>query len=457
MLRNKLFYLFAAGALALASCNRDNPVQEEPDNTPDPNDPITGSYNRGDLPPVIPMSDTFDINNKAANAQLSYTYRGYAEPVTIGGQTLSATSIFAMNDVVFVTWHIPGATFGGSICAYKQSGIGRYTFTDRVDFLDADYYEVAASENSATLYYEVFMVGQRDQSSSNYVLNGHEGAVVTRIDYDYLNDEFWEPSVKELPLPGPSANGIVAAAAHYYVVTGDGSGGANSAEGGVYQVDRNLNFVEKADELNITDGIAITTDPTSESVVPGVSNSATIYTLDRDASTYRVKKATVSYDYTTDETSFTALSAHSEDGSALITPVNFERGDLTWAQGPNAASNADSLIIAVGEGGIFEAGLAGGNFKAAADFGPCLSTEFDASLGVLYYADPADGVRVLAMGQYANGTALNEYDLVGNFVPPTGSVFPNTFFIKEISLYRSRNIALATGDAGVYFLQRNKN
>lgn len=103
MLRNKLFYLFAAGALALASCNRDNPIQEEPDNTPDPNDPITGSYNRGDLPPVIPMSDTFDINNKAANAQLSYTYRGYAEPVTIGGQTLSATSIFAMNDVVFVT------------------------------------------------------------------------------------------------------------------------------------------------------------------------------------------------------------------------------------------------------------------------------------------------------------------------------------------------------------------
>lgn len=465
MLRTKLF-IFAFLTLVLAqSCTRETP--EGPTvPTPEPNGVIMNHYNIGDLSgQLINMNDTFLINNKTGSAPLSYTYRAYAEPVTFptmgGTETLSASAIFSMNDVVFVTWHTTQSDFGGAICAYKQSGIGRYTFMDRVDFPDASYYEVSASENSSTGYYEVFMVGQRDQSSSNYLLADHAGAVVTRIDYDYINDEFWEPSAKELPLPGVAANDIVAAAAHYYIITGNGIG---NADGGLYQIDRNMSAVEKGDLLSIDDGIALIVNPLTQSVNPGANSYAEVFTLDRSGSEYRIKSIAINYDYTTDQTNFTALQPYSTSNGITMGTNDGERGDLTWAQGIGAgASKTDSLIIAAGIDGIFEAGPSqNSNFSSVANFGPCLSTEFDAGSGLLYYADGADGVKVLAMGQYVvNNPTTNLYDVIGNFVPPTSASgnpnLPNTFYIKEISLYRSRNIALATGDAGVYFLQKNRD
>jgi hypothetical protein len=465
MLRFNKLFTFAIAASLLLACNRDLPEEDNTTPTPEPNDVVMNGYSFGDLQgQLVNLNDTFVLNNKNANEQLEYLYRAYAEPVTFqngaSATTLSATAIYAINDMVFVTWHIPSATYGGAICAYKQSGIGRYTFTDRVDFPEADYNELAASENSGDGYYEIFMVGQRDPDLSNYVLADHSGAVVTRIDYDFINDEFWEPSAKELPLPGHSANDIIPAAAHYYVLTGDGTGGSG---GGLYQIDRSMSMVEKADRGSIDDGIALITDPTTLSVNPGLSSDATIYALDRSGSEYRIHSAAVSYDYVSDQTNFTVLSQHStNNGGPTITPIDGERGDLTWVQGYGATSTkTDSLIIAVGLEGTFEAGATpGGTFNSAVNFGPCLATEFDADLGVLYYADANDGVKVVALGAYTQGNTLNVYDLIGNFVPPTdnnaGTVLPSTFYIKEISLYRSRNIALATGDAGVYFLQRNK-
>ena len=467
MLDFKKISVLLSVSLVFSACTRDVPEDASQGGAnPEPNDVVMNGYGFGDLQgQLVALNDTFILNNKTGSAQLEYTYRAYAEPVTFQSgastTTLSATAIFAIRDMVFVTWHIPTAAYGGAICAYKQSGIGRYTFTDRVDFPEADYIELSASENSATGYYEVFMVGQRDPDRSNYLLEGHRGAVVTRIDYDFVNDEFWEPSAKELPLPGTSANDIVAAAAHYYIITGDGAGGS---DGVLYQVDRNMSMVEKADQFSIDDGIAIITDPLSQAVNPGVTSSADLYTLDRSGSNYRIKRASVSYDYGSDQTNFGNLSDYTDNTAGpTITPIDGERGDLTWSQGFGAgASKTDSLMIAVGYEGVFEAGSSfGAGFAEAVNFGPCLATEYDADLGVLYYADANDGVRVVAMGTYAAKDGnLSVYDLIGNFVPPTdtlsGTVLPNTFYIKEISLYRSRNIALATGDAGVYFLQRNK-
>ncbi|MCR9153494.1 MAG: hypothetical protein NXI09_05245 [Bacteroidetes bacterium] len=465
MLHTKKFLGLMACLIWLTACNRESENKGTTDPPMDPpNDVVMNAYSFGELQgQMIALNDTFVLNNKTGSVQLEYLYRAYAEPVTFpasggGTTTLSATAIYAINDMVFVTWHIPSATYGGAICAYRQSGIGRYTFTDRVDFPEADYFELAASENPGDGYYEVFMVGQRDPDASNYVLENHSGAVVTRIDYDFINDEFWEASAKELPLPGPAATDIVAAAAHYFVITGDGSGGSI---GGLYQVDRNLGMVEKADQVSIDDGVALIIDPTSQNVNAGINSDATIYALDRSGGNYRISRASVSYDYTTDQTNFVGLSPYSDNSAGpVISPIDDERGDLTWAQGSGAAvSKTDSLIIASGYEGIFEAGSTmGGSFNTATNFGPCLATEFDPSLGVLYYADANDGVRVVAMGAYASGNTLNEYDLIGNFVPPTdnnaGTVLPSTFYIKEIALYRSRNIALATGDAGVYFLQK---
>jgi len=467
MLRLKLFS-FAIVAMVLSqSCNREVPVNEPVVPTITPNDPIMTHYSMGDLTgQLVNMNDTFLLNNKAGAAPLSYTYRAYAEPVTFpnllgGNDILSASAIFSINDVVFVTWHNTNSDFGGAICAYKQSGIGRYTFMDRVDFPDASYYELSASVNNNTGYYEVFMVGQRDQASSRYLLADHAGAVVTRVDYDYINDEFWEPSAKELPLPGVSANDIVAAAAHYYVITGNGIG---NPDGGLYQIDRSMTFVEKGDQLSIDDGISLMVNPLTQNVTPGASSSADIYTLDRSGSEYRIKSISVNYDYVTDQTNFSSLSAYTSSTGITMGTNDGERGDLTWAQGSSSgASSTDSLIIAAGVDGIFEAGSSSGaSFNPVANFGPCLSTEFDAGSGLLYYADGADGVKVLAMGEYVvNSPTTSLYDVIGNFVPPTAANgnlnLPNTFYIKEIALYRSRNIALATGDAGVYFLQKNRD
>jgi hypothetical protein len=331
---------------------------------------------------------------------------------------------------------------------------------DRVDFPEASYFELSASTNNQSGYYEIFMAGRRDPSSSNYVLADHRGAVVTRIDYDFFNDEFWESSAEELPLPGFAANDIVAAAAHYFVITGNGAG---TDEGGLFQIDRSMSVVEKGDLLNIDDGIAVIVDPTTQLVNPGSSSSADVYTLDRSGSDYRIKKASIIYDYTNDVTDFVGLTDYSENGVVSMTTSDGERGDLTWAQGPTSASATDSLIMAAGADGIFSAGPGGADFNTVANFGPCLSTEFDQGSGLLYYADASDGVKVLAMGGYvANaGAGVNLYDVIGNFVPPTSASgnpnLPSGFYIKEIALYRSRNIALATGDAGVYFLQKNKD
>lgn len=465
MLRRKLFAFACLSLVISQSCTREAPP-ETVDPGPEPNGVIMNHYNIGDLSgQLVNMNDTFLLNNKTGSAPLSYTYRAYAEPVTFptmggGNEILSASAIFSINDVVFVTWHTTQSTFGGAICAYKQSGIGRYTFMDRVDFPDASYYELAASVNNSTGYYEVFMVGQRDQASSNYLLANHAGAVVTRIDYDYINDEFWEPSAEELPLPGVAANDIVAAAAHYFVITGNGVG---NADGGLYQIDRSMSVVEKGDLLGIDDGIALIVNPKTQAVNPGANSYADIYTLDRSGSEYRIKYASVNYDYTSDQTTFTALQNYSSSNGVTMRTNDGERGDLTWAQGDGAgATSTDSLIIAAGIDGIFEAGNQNGSFNGVANFGPCLSTEFDAGSGLLYYADGADGVKVLAMGEYVNNNPTTAmYDVIGNFVPPTSASgnpnLPNTFYIKEIALYRSRNIALATGDAGVYFLQKNKD
>jgi hypothetical protein len=467
MLRIKFLALALLTLILAQSCTREVPVAEQP-TVPivEPNDVIMNHYGIGELTgQLINLNDTFVLNNKNGAAPLSYTYRAYAEPVTFpllggGDQTLSASAIFSINDMVFVTWHTTQTTYGGAICAYKQSGIGRYTFMDRVDFPDASYFELAASTNNQSGYYEVFMAGRRDPSSSNYVLADHRGAVVTRMDYDFINDEFWEASAEELPLPGFAANDIVAAAAHYFVITGNGAG---TDEGGLFQIDRSMSVVEKGDLLNIDDGIAVIVDPTTQLVNPGSSSSADVYTLDRSGSDYRIKKASISYNYTSDQTDFIGLSSYSQNGVVSMTTSDGERGDLTWAQGPTSASATDSLIMAAGADGIFSAGPGGADFNTVANFGPCLSTEFDQGSGLLYYADASDGVKVLAMGGYvANaGAGVNLYDVIGNFVPPTSASgntnLPSGFYIKEIALYRSRNIALATGDAGVYFLQKNKD
>jgi hypothetical protein len=449
----KKITLFAAAALFLASCNRD--TTDVSTTAPAESRTNVVHFEQSDLDGMlIPMSQSFNVSSKAA-VQLNYTYRAYAEPVTIAGHTMAASAIYAEGDMVFVTWHsvsgpVPAGastSLAGSICAYKQSGIGQYTFTDRIDFTDADYHEITAHTNSTTGHIEVFAVGQRAMTSG-YLLAGHNGAVVTRVDYDYINDEFWEPGVKELPLPGVSANDIEAGASHLYIVTGDGLGGS---DGGVYEIDRSLAQVKKVDN-SINDGVAIIADVTNTSV-----SGSSMYVLDRDASDkYSVYQFSTTYGGGS-STSWSSTMNFVSDGT-ISSSIDRERSDMTWAQWRGGASDPqDSLIISAGLNGIYRAGIGANGITSVKDLGPCLSTTFDPGLSVLYYADGDDGVYVLAMDNFEGGALINTYDIIGQFVPPTGGVFPSDFLVKEMTVYQTRNIALATGTAGVYFMQRDKN
>ena len=449
----KILYFLAAGAF-LASCNRDS----DTDATTGAVEGRTNVYHfdQADLDGMLtPMNQSFNMNAKAAT-QLNYTYRAYAEPVTIGAHDMAASAIFAIDDMVFVTWHssagpiVSGATssLAGSICAYKLSGVGQYTFMDRVDFSDADYYELTAHRNSTTGNIEVFAVGQRNVEQSGYLLASHNGAVVTRIDYDYINDEFWEPSVKELPLPGVSANDIVAGASHLYVVTGDGEGGS---DGGLYEFDRSMSQVKKVNST-INDGQAIIADNTTTSAI-----SSSLYVLDRQGNSparYRIHEFSTSL--AGDNTSWSSNINFVSDLNG-VTAINDERADLTWAQHRFGASNpTDSLIASFGYQGIYAAGSGANAMTNVKNLGPCLSTAYDANLAVLYYADGDDGVSVLAMEDFEGGALINTYDVIGQFAPPTGGIFPSDFLIKEMTVYQTRHLALAAGEAGVYFMQRDK-
>lgn len=448
----KILYFLAAGAF-LASCNRDS--------ADDTQGAVEGRTNvfhfeQSDLEGMLtPMNQSFNLNAKAA-IQLNYTYRAYAEPVTIGTHDMAASAIFAIDDMVFVTWHSnagpvgAGATssLAGSICAYKLTGVGQYTFMDRVDFSDADYHELTAHRNSSTGNIEVFAVGQRDVAASGYLLSGHNGAVVTRIDYDYINDEFWEPSVQELPLPGVSANDIVAGASHLYAVTGNGEGGS---DGGVFEFDRSMSQVKKVNS-SIDDGRAIVADETTQT-----SSSSNLYVLDRSgASPARYRIHTLSTSLAGDNTTWNSNLTFVSDLQNVPT-FNDERADLTWAQHATGVSNpSDSLIASFGFGGIYSAGIGANGMTNVKDLGPCLATAYDANLAVLYYADGDDGVSVLAMDDFEGGALINTYDVIGQFAPPTGGIFPSDFLVKEMTVYQTRHLALAAGEAGVYFMQRDK-
>jgi len=454
-------------ATVLVACNResDDTVNAGPQNAA-----AAGvvHYEASDLPGSLQnLNESFSVSSKAAGPQLNYTYRGYAKPVDgdatpFNSDDLSAAAIFAVDDVVFVCWHTNGnalsplnnsSAYGGSIAAYKLSGIGQYTFMDRVDFANHDFFKMAGHRNTTTGNIEVMVAGQRNPDNSGYLLANHAGATITRIDYDYINDEFWEPSFQELPLPGVAATDVIALAGQYYVLTGNGVG---NNSGGLFEVDRALQFVKKADQGNIEDGIALAVDPTT--LTPSSGN---LYVLDRAGSRYRVQTAAVSA--VGASSTFASVSPLSDNnGGASITPIDYERGDLLFAQGRTATTKTDSLIIAVGSNGIFESNTGAGQISAAVDQGACTGVAFDAGMGVLYYSAGESGIWVLAMGEYADasGPLINLYDNVGRFTPPSsvgGIGGPIPFNIKDLTVYQSRNIALASGDGGVYFIQRDSN
>jgi hypothetical protein len=272
----KLLFIGLGLSLGLTSCNREDSGTDANLSQAD----RVVSYEASDLVGgLVEMNESFAIAGKASS--LSYSYKAYAEPPQVNGIRTNATSVFDIRDVVFVTWHTLNSPYGGAITAYKlNTSTGKYVFTDRIDFVDTDFHEATGSINTGNGTYEIFAAGQRDPDASGYLLSSHNGAVVTSIHYDYINDAFDASTIKELPLPSYGANGIIAAAGSYYVVTGNGNGnsGVNAAPGGIYKTDYALTNVAAAFSLN--DGIAVTRDPSGAS-----ATGASIAYADRKTNT----------------------------------------------------------------------------------------------------------------------------------------------------------------------------
>jgi hypothetical protein len=464
----KLVLLIAAASL-LWSCNRELSTAEQEVLIEESRIHLkTGSDLRGEL---IPMSESFTINSKAA-ARLGYTYQNFAEAphflqyteelnggLATGTSNLAqATSVTANGELVFVTWHLEGAKYGGAISAYKLDYTsGGYTYTGRVDFEDTDWHEAAVNRNSLTGNYEVFAVGQRSPSTSGYQLNGHRGAVVGKVLYDYINDEFVPASsYKELPLPGYGANSIISSAGKYYVVTGNGIGSnTQDAQSGVYVTDYNLSNVSEA--MTITDGIFIKENPFT--ATPG---SVDFSVLDRTA----VDKIQVRTNMNTSQTVSNSMSFTIDyyGGNIGFNSLMLERGGMAYVPFTYSGNTVTSseYLLALGQGGVYSK-----THKELDNGIPyCLSLTHDPSARVIYAAAGDQGLKIMAGKGYNGGVLINGYDLIGSFIPPTNAAISG-FNVKDVSVYFSDFLALAVGgtDAsgssssagGVYFVRKTFN
>lgn len=419
-------------SVGLISCNRDL-NEDVVSNDANRLSTVSGSDLEAEL---TEMNETFVIAGKTSS--LSYSYKAYAEPPIINSIRTNATSVSAVGDMVFVTWHTVAAPFGGAISAYKlNTATGKYVYTARVDFVDTDFHEAVAVDNPTNNTYEVFAVGQRDQDQSGYLLNGHEGAIIGRVTYDKVNDLFNTGNYKELPLPSYGANGIITSAGKYYVVTGNGNGGDPTFQrGGLYVTDYNLTNVSEAADL--VDGEFI------------VANQFTASTTDLDYSVLDRNdgdKVAVYYQKNTASSVNNSYLGTADAVQTGLSDMDVERQGMSYL-------NDSTVLFALGQNGLYSYDPTN-SFQLRANLGSALAVEVDDASKIIYYAASEGGVRVLAADGYPGGVFINNYDVIGNFVPPTGGSFPSQFEIKDISIYLVDNIALATGLGGMYFIQKN--
>ncbi len=445
--------LSALLGLVLASCNKEisEPVQDDPTT---PEDTRIGIRSGSELDAeLLSLNSSFQINPKAA-AGLEYVYKNYATPPNViayddnvgsySGTTVAtaATSVSTVDDIVFVTWHVEGQQMGGAISAYKLNpSTQTYEYTSVITFDDTDFHEATAVKDPLNGHHQVFVVGQRSPSTSGYLLAGHRGAIVGRVLYNYITDQFEAPSTyKELPLPSFGANGIITSAGKYYVVTGNGQGSTTIDQGGLYVVDYNLTNVSEAADL--VDGEMIAFDPFTAS-----PTDVDYVVLERNTSS----SLTLHYGMNTTSTVSNSIWANSISESGLVS-IDVERQGLAFI-------TSDTVMVAAGRNGLYYAEIGGvsPSFAGTVPTGvySALGVAYDNSAKVIYCAASDGGVPVLASHGFPGGVLINTFDVVGYFVPPTGGGLPASFNVKDVSVYWSDYIALATGDAGVYFVKKN--
>lgn len=481
----KSIYSILTAGLVLASCNKNADLTGPDENNG--SDIVSVAY----APNMLDINESFTISGKAAS--LTYTYKNYATPpigqdVDENYHWLAATASTMNRDVVFVTWHQKDATSlsetrSGAVSAYKwDNTAGKFVYKDQVVFSQTEYYELTSELNLNNGTYELFLAGQRDPSESGYLLSGHRGAVVTRLDYNYITDKFDQASFKQLPLPGSAATNIVAAAGNYYITTGNGIGSdpnnaayVGALDGGVYKTDWLLNVVSEAYNGNnpYSDFQGITVLPGASasnasiaavtrgvnangvskfSVETGFDVSSNISGLNPSSweldsadaraaiiaayggsaeaaanagAMVRLEHTTVVYNIPGDALSGVKHAIGDYKGAKMYDITDNERLGMAFKSATN--TSADNLYVSAGNWGFFSAKDPSTNGNVAeylGNHGYCANLSYDDNNDVLYYAAASGGLAVLAGDGYNGGILINGGDLIGKFIPQTGNGLP---------------------------------
>lgn len=383
---------------------------------------------------IVPMNESFQISGKAA--ALSYTYRAYAEPPFVNSVRTNATSVVEIDNYVFVAWHTLDQPYGGSICAYELTGGTDYVFRERVDFRDTDWHDIAAERNGAT--YTLYLAGQRNPDSSGYLLQEHEGAVVGKMEYKAgATTKFQIPTYEELPLPSYGANGIeLTDNGKYIVVAGNGKGNAGLTNGGIYQ--GSIAFDNISDKKDLVDGEFIdqadfTNTATHEYAVLERSSPTeiTMYAFNKvqgnDIKQFKKK-------------------------SHPVAASDLERNAIAW-------ENDTTVLMALGRNGVWSfidvPGQQVSIQQVNALGSSAVGIDVDPVNKIVYVAAAEGGLHVLAGYGYNGGVLINDYDLIGKFIPPTNNPFPGQFDVKDVAIHNQDKLTLATGRGGVFFVDKN--
>lgn len=423
---SKSIYYLAAFSLLALSCAKEGfePIANNPALDPGRLTLVTGADLSGG---IVPINETFTLSGKVEH--VSYTYRVYAEAPIVNSLATSATSVASAGPYVFVSWHTEGQAYGGAVSVYKYSGTDYY-YVARVDFDDTDWHDLSVKAQGAD--YHIYLAGQRNPDSSAYLLNNHKGAVAGQLVFNQNGSSVFKiDDYKELPLPSFGANAVVLVGADVFVCSGNGTGSASPA-GGVYRINSTFDFVDLANSGTLMNDVEHIATDGSELIALNRATSTAVNL----------------------QTALSTTLAYTAGSNLSIQKIDNERNALEAN-----ASGTYSRLVALGKSGVYGSnGLSLNLVKSlgSAALGIVYHDDAEANEDLIYVAAGAGGVQVLSSADYAAPRALvNEYDLIGKFIAPTVAPFNSNFEAKDVAIYLDDKIAIASGDGGVFFVEKN--
>lgn len=205
----KKIALFSLALLALA-CSKDESSNGDPSR-------MTLSIDRSALNERVALKNTPVASNKTQTVTFNLI-ADVAAPI-LNGQQYYATSAEFYGNYVYVTYHIPGETYGGVLDVFDVTDPYHPQIVSELQIVDTDLHTVDI-HSANTLW----LSGARDIYSNNYQDNlpSHKGAVV--LELGLANGALTTAAV-EAPLPSYATNSVRLVGSDLFAIAGDSDGG----------------------------------------------------------------------------------------------------------------------------------------------------------------------------------------------------------------------------------------